>query len=65
MSELTEKWRLNQISNLSYLVKLNILASRSGLDLSQYPVIPWIASITNDKQPILRDLTKTLGALGS
>lgn len=47
------------------MVRLNIIASRSGIDLSQYPVVPWISSVTNDKQPILRDLSKTLGALGS
>lgn len=49
VSELTEKWKRREISNLTYLCKLNVMASRSGRDLSQYPVVPWIAELTQGK----------------
>jgi len=65
INNLTDKWKKREISSLTYLSKINVIASRSGIDLSQYPVLPWISEIKMDKQPKLRDLTKTIGGLGS
>ena len=36
-------WKNNIISNFDYLLLLNSFGGRSFLDLSQYPVVPWIA----------------------
>lgn len=63
--EIVDKWKNNSITTLEYLMKVNRAASRSVLDLSQYPVVPWVAEMVNEKQPIIRDLTKTMGGLGS
>ena len=61
----TEAWVNRRISNLEYLVEVNSAACRNIYDLSQYLVLPWVAGMNNEKEPILRDLSKTLGALGS
>ena len=37
-------WINGHISNLEYLLMINILANRSFNDLSQYPIFPWIIS---------------------
>lgn len=62
---MTERWRSRKISTLCYLMHVNQAASRGVYDLSQYPVFPWIAEMTDERQPHLRDLTKTLAGLGS
>lgn len=36
-------WKNNIISNFDYLLLLNSFGGRSFLDLTQYPVVPWIA----------------------
>jgi factor associated with neutral sphingomyelinase activation len=65
------KWsNENKLSNFDYLLTLNLLANRSFMDLSQYPVFPWI--LTDYKSPTLdlnnpsvfRDLSKPIGSLG-
>jgi hypothetical protein len=40
--QLTDKWCAREISNLEYLMGLNVLSSRSNCDLNQYFVLPWI-----------------------
>ena len=35
-------WRIGNISNLEYLMYLNIFSNRSYRDITQYPVFPWI-----------------------
>lgn len=60
-----EAWRQRRISNLQYLLVLNELASRNFHDYSQYPVFPWIVEMGTSKSPQLRDLSKTMGGLGS
>ena len=40
-------WKQNRISNLEYLMWLNIFSNRSYRDITQYPVCPWILSDYN------------------
>jgi hypothetical protein len=63
--KLTEDWLSRRISTLSYLVALNHAASRNLLDVSQYPVMPWVCEMSEEKQPVLRDLGRTMGSLGN
>jgi len=58
-----------QLSNFDYLNILNTYAQRSTLDLTQYPVFPWVIKDyasevldLNDPQTY-RDLSKPIGAL--
>lgn len=68
ISNATQKWQSREISNYEYLLQLNHAAYRSFLDLSQYPVFPWL--ITEFDKEILdlndasnyRDLSKPIGA---
>ena len=36
------EWKNNKISNLEYLMWLNIFSNRSLRDITQYPIFPWI-----------------------
>ncbi|OHT11447.1 Beige/BEACH domain containing protein [Tritrichomonas foetus] len=54
-------WLNNAISNYEYLLLLNAFSGRSFADLSQYPVVPWIANPSNLN---LRDLNLPMGQLG-
>ena len=47
IEKIQNKWYENQISNLEYLMWINILGNRSLKDIYQYPVFPWL--ITNYK----------------
>ena len=40
-TDFTEEWQRHQISNFTYLDKINKFSSRSHEDLSQFPVFPW------------------------
>ncbi len=40
-------WHQNRISNLEYLIWLNIFSNRSYRDITQYPVCPWILNDYN------------------
>ncbi len=68
-SRLTELWQNHAISNLDYLMHLNIIAGRTYNDFGQYPVFPWILSCYSQPTVHLedpksyRDLTKPVGAL--
>lgn len=64
-AKLTEDWIARKINTLSYLMAVNKAASRSILDISQYPIAPWVCQMSSDKQPTIRDLAKSMGALGS
>ena len=35
-------WRAGRLSNLDYLLYLNLAAGRSFCDLAQWPVSPWV-----------------------
>lgn len=68
-SRLTEMWQNHAISNLDYLMHLNIIAGRTYNDFGQYPVFPWIlscygaATVHLEDPKSYRDLTKPVGAL--
>lgn len=65
----TDLWRRRLISNLEYLMRLNVIAGRSYNDITQYPVFPWIiqdyASEVLDlsSRDTYRDLSKPIGAI--
>ena len=44
------QWQRGHLSNYQYLLHLNNLADRSGNDLSQYPVFPWIIADYNSTE---------------
>lgn len=70
LDEVTEQWRVGEINNFQYLMKLNSFAGRSFNDYSQYPVFPWVIadyeSEVLDLEDVLsfRDLSKPMGAIG-
>ena len=37
-----EKWINYKISSLEYLMRINLIGNRSYIDLTQYPVFPWL-----------------------
>ena len=45
-----EEWQNNNISNLEYLMWLNLYSGRSFNDLTQYPVFPWIITNYSDER---------------
>lgn len=66
----TDLWSKGLITNYDYLLYLNIMASRSFSDLSQYPVFPWVITNYEDQEDFdiseeknFRDLSKPIGAL--
>lgn len=68
--KITLLWQNNSISNFEYLYYINAAAGRSYLDLTQYPVFPWIIADYNseeldimDKQSF-RDLSLPMGCIG-
>jgi hypothetical protein len=65
LEEATALWRSHRISTFKYLMVVNKLAGRSYLDPANYPVFPWVIANYDCKQYQLRDLTKSVGALGS
>ena len=68
ISSKMQEWQSHNISNLEYLMWLNIYAGRSFNDLTQYPVFPWL--ITNysgkeiDSRKDYRNLSLPMGMLG-
>ena len=69
IQEYTYKWSQGGMSNFEYLSLLNTYAQRSNLDLTQYPVFPWIIKdYTSEVLDLAdtntyRDLSKPIGAL--
>ena len=63
LSEITDLWTKNKVSNFDYLMLLNILSGRSLINLSQYFIFPRIFSDFNHKilnwisSSIYRDLS--------
>lgn len=70
LQSLTTSWQNGEMSNFEYLMHINAAAGRSFLDLTQYPVFPWILrdysseDIDLSDPAIYRDLSKPMGALG-
>lgn len=46
----TNLWVDGLISNYDYLIYLNLVSSRSFVDLSQYPVMPWVITTYEDQE---------------
>ena len=42
ISSIKELWKNNKISTLEYIMWINIYGNRSFVDISQFPVLPWI-----------------------
>ena len=53
LSRLVKLWKSWEISNLEFLMLLNILSNRSYIDITQYPVFPWL--ITNYEDPLIKE----------
>lgn len=63
-----DEWKNWKISNLNFLMQLNMVGNRSYNDITQYPVLPWIlsdysSSDLKSETNIYRDLTKPMGML--
>ncbi|PRW57088.1 beach domain-containing [Chlorella sorokiniana] len=69
LSRVTAAWQRGQLSNLDYLLFLNLASGRSFSDLSQYPVMPWVLSdysspaLELSDPAAFRDLSRPVGAL--
>lgn len=57
------KWLRNDLSNFKYLMKVNINASRSLSDFSQYPIFPLLIK-SFGKSMNLRELHHPIGMIG-
>ena len=68
---ITNLWQQGELTNFEYLMHINAAAGRSFLDLTQYPVFPWVlADYTSDELDLdnpktYRDLSKPMGAIGA
>ena len=69
LTSMTASWIKGETSTFEYLLCLNACAGRSWMDLTQYPVMPWVlqdySSPTLDLNDprVYRDLSKPVGAL--
>ncbi|GKT34706.1 hypothetical protein ADUPG1_008010, partial [Aduncisulcus paluster] len=64
----SERWKNGLLTNFDYLSILNLCSGRSELDLTQYPVFPWILNHNKDSNSIdfsdpksFRDLSIPMG----
>lgn len=70
LNTITQLWQHGEITNFEYLMYVNSAAGRSFLDLTQYPIFPWVLAdykseeLDFDDISIYRDLSKPMGALG-
>ncbi len=60
----TQKWVTHQMSNLDYLLLLNEKSSRTHIDISQHPVMPWVLRDYAENPSVYRPLSKNMGSLG-
>ena len=71
LREVSEFWRTGSVSNLEYLLYLNLVAGRGWNDLSQWCVMPWVLRDygSNDLDVTdwnsFRDLERPVGALNT
>lgn len=71
LTTITQFWQHGEITNFEYLMYINSAAGRSFLDLTQYPVFPWVLTdyqseeLNLEDDSIYRDLSKPMGAIGS
>ena len=54
LNQIVKLWKNWEISNFEFLMLLNIFSNRSYLDITQYPIFPWI--LTNYEDPLIKDL---------
>lgn len=65
-----KRWISGAISNLEYLIEINLLAGRSFCNFAEYPIFPWVlADYTSENIDLtsptsFRDLSKPMGRLG-
>ena len=48
LAAMQRRWSLRQMSTYSYLMNVNMTASRSGVDLAQFPIMPWVLGLGDD-----------------
>ena len=53
LSKLVKLWKSWEISNFEFLMFLNIFSNRSYIDITQYPIFPWLLS--NYEDPLLKE----------
>lgn len=64
-----KRWAAGGGTNFEYLMALNALAGRTHVDLSQYPVFPWVLAdwtspeLDLENPAVFRDLSRPVGAL--
>ena len=69
LTKTTRRWKKGDVSNLEYLLFLNLASGRSFNDLTQYPVMPWVLrdyesdDVNVDDWCVFRDLRRPVGAL--
>ena len=69
LSDITNLWKNNLITNFDYLQAINGAAGRNFSDLNQYPVFPWVLNCYEGTELFLqrpesyRDLSKPMGAI--
>ena len=63
ISDIINKWQNYRISNLRYLMLLNIFANRSFNDLTQYPILPWLFNDYHNNKNETRNLSLPMGMM--
>lgn len=64
----TAQWVRGELSNFQYLMLVNTMSGRTFMDLTQYPVFPWVLrdyssdTLDLDDTSVYRDLSKPMGA---
>ena len=63
------QWIEKKMSNFEYIQWLNDVAGRNFLDITQYPVLPWVFVANHDielkEQKNYRNLLKNMGSHGT
>jgi len=54
--ELTERWRIGDVSNFDYLMRLNALAGRAARDRAHAPLLPWVLDFSVPPEPDMDSL---------
>jgi Beige/BEACH domain len=57
LAQLTERWRTWQLSNLDYLLQLNMLAGRHAGNRAFAPMLPWVLDLSTPPEPEMDTLT--------
>ena len=65
LAQLTERWRTWQLSNLDYLLQLNMLAGRQAGNRAFAPMLPWVLDLSTPPEPDMDTLTVKTGSKGS